>query len=336
MRTALDACFPIPTKTRILVLGTPHLKELGSRFKPHLLDNLLSVLKGFAPKIIAVESIPPDVLDHMVQTKAFMPVVENLAHDRVAVGQQVAATLSISSEDAKDKARRMLAQMECDQGQGLKAASIPYLLASYDDLTAALHWSYLKQGDTNQISITAETVYYLDQLVKSPNERSSIGIRIARELGIEKIEYIDDHQDKDMFLSILPQLEGELNDNDEYCRGDYNVFYGEARHKFIAAAEAGELLSHYRYINSDAYSSRDIEEQWGLWFRTNLNSGLDRARVALWEVRNLNMASHIRRVTAMSPGANALVVVGAAHKPFLDCYLRQMLDIEVVDLESLL
>jgi hypothetical protein len=69
---------------------------------------------------------------------------------------------------------------------------------------------------------------------------------------------------------------------------------------------------------------------------SNLPSGVDRSRVAQWEVRNLLIAAHIRQATALHPGERMLVVIGSAHKPFLDRYLRQMLDVRVIQLESLI
>ncbi len=39
--------------------------------------------------------------------------------------------------------------------------------------------------------------------------------------------------------------------------------------------------------------------------------------------------------TAELPGRRVLVIIGAAHKPFLDAYLGRMLDVRVVGLRSL-
>src|SRR3546814_14542299 len=49
-----------------------------------------------------------------------------------------------------------------------------------------------------------------------------------------------------------------------------------------------------------------------------------RRRVALWEVRNLRMVANIREVAARHPGGRVLVIVGSAHKPWFDAYLRMM------------
>jgi len=67
-----------------------------------------------------------------------------------------------------------------------------------------------------------------------------------------------------------------------------------------------------------------------------LTSRLDRSRLALWDVRNLNILSNLRRASARKPGGRMLVIIGAGHKPFLDVLLAQMLDVRPVQLSDLL
>jgi hypothetical protein len=100
------------------------------------------------------------------------------------------------------------------------------------------------------------------------------------------------------------------------------------------ACENGDLLPHYQFLNSPEYLLKDVDTQWGFFLRTRLHSGLDRFRLALWEVRNLNIASNIRRASAQYPGGRILVIVGASHKPFLDSYLLQIADIKLVNLND--
>ena len=97
--------------------------------------------------------------------------------------------------------------------------------------------------------------------------------------------------------------------------------------------ESGDLLPYYLFLNSSTeYGMPDVDAQFHLFFRTRLPSGLDRSRSALWELRNLNITGHIRRITALKPGKRTLVIIGAGHKPFLDLYLSQMMDVRVVQL----
>ncbi len=81
---------------------------------------------------------------------------------------------------------------------------------------------------------------------------------------------------------------------------------------------------------SPGHQRADVAAQWHLFCRTRLESGLDRARAALWEARNLNIASRIRQASAFHAGGRILVVIGAAHKPFLDQYLGLMMDVEIL------
>jgi pheromone shutdown protein TraB len=53
--------------------------------------------------------------------------------------------------------------------------------------------------------------------------------------------------------------------------------------------------------------------------------------VGYWETRNLRMASNIRDAIAAQPGSRTLVIVGAAHKGYLDAYLNQMHDVRIVN-----
>ena len=61
-----------------------------------------------------------------------------------------------------------------------------------------------------------------------------------------------------------------------------------------------------------------------------------RQSVAAWEAQNLHMATVVREVTAAFPGGRALLVVGAAHKPFIEAYLRQLADVEIVAAAAML
>ena len=78
------------------------------------------------------------------------------------------------------------------------------------------------------------------------------------------------------------------------------------------------------------FGGKDVDLQWGSFLRSNLADQIDRSHLALWEVRNLQIAANIRRLTAEHPGGRVLVIIGAAHKPFLESYLQQMADIDVV------
>ncbi len=48
------------------------------------------------------------------------------------------------------------------------------------------------------------------------------------------------------------------------------------------------------------------------------------------------MATTVREATASIPGGKALLIVGAAHKAFIEAYLRTMTDISIVSSPAIL
>ncbi len=326
-------------KTHVMILGTPHLKSLGDQFKPSLLNNLLSMLEHFKPDLICVESIPPYLLEDMERRNdEFADVINQFAKLRIEYGHKMQQKLNISRQKAEERSN-YLYHMIKDESERIEKRTelVQYLLASYDDISALLQWSYLPETFRSKYQKFPEGFCdYLNNELESSNEIISIGISLARKLDLGRIEHVDDHHDKDIFLKIASNLMAELQDNSEYLAAQNDSFYVESQKRLEEATQRGDLLPYYIYINSSEYGIKDMEHQWNLWFRTKLQSGLDRTRMALWEVRNLNIASHIRRATAMHPGKRLLVIIGASHKPFLESYLNQVVDIKLVQLKEVL
>lgn len=324
-------------KTHVMILATPHLRSLGDQFKPSLLDNLLHVLERFKPDLIGVESIPPFLLEDMERRKdKFGDVINNFAKLRVKYGHEIQQNLKISRQKAEDIAHSLFLMIRDEPKSFDKRAElVQYLLASYDDISAILQWSYLPESFRLKYKGLPEYILvHMNNQLASSNEVTSIGISLAKRLDLDRIEHIDDHHEKDIFLKIAPELMAELQNNPEYLSVQKDSFYINSNQRLQDALSKGALLRYYIYMNSSEYGTRDMELQWNVWFRTKLQSGLDRSRMALWEVRNLNIASHIRRATVMYPGKRMLVIIGASHKPFLEAYLNQMVDIRLVQLKD--
>jgi len=324
-------------KTHVMILGTPHLQSLGDHFKPSLLDNLLDVLERFKPDLIGVESIPPFLLEDMELRKdKFADVINQFAKLRIEYGHKMQQNLKISRQKAEDIAHSLfLALRDEPKSYDKRAELVQCLLASYDDVSALLQWSYLPEAFRSRYKDIPDNIHdYINDQLESSNEIISIGISIAKRLGLDRIEYVDDHHDKEIFLKIASKLMAEIQNNSEYLSVQNDSFYKKSQQRLQDAVKKGDLLPYYIYMNSLEYEARDMELQWNLWFRTKLQSGLDRSRMALWEVRNLNISSHIRRATALHPGERLLVIIGASHKPFLETYLNQMVDIKLVQLRD--
>lgn len=324
-------------KTKIMILGTPHLSELQDCLRPSALEPLLNVVQKFKPDVIGVESVPPAILEDMERRGGyFNEIIEYFAKRRVESGHEMQKLLKISRAEAEDKADALLqSKSALDAGTRLKL--IGYLLAAYDYDSAVLQWSYLPENARRQNTmLSSEISAKLNESLSSPDERFSIGLALAKKLGLQKVVGIDDHFDEELLHRVSVQFSKDIENSPEVKAVTQSRFYADSAKQLRAACHNGdEMLRYYLYLNSPGYTSTDVAMQWGVWFRTKLPSGLDRSRVAQWEVRNLNIASRIREATVAYPSKRMLVIIGGGHKPFLDSYLSRMLDVKLVQLNEL-
>ena len=328
-------------RTQVLVLASPHLRMLGDRFDASLLSSLLGTLEVFKPDVVAVEQIPPHVIQAMLgREDEFAEALEQFAGATVRLAAISQQRLGLSPREASEAASELLRNLRSAAGSSdtslVRARLVMHLLASYQYASAVLQWSYLVEADQAQSDIVPQDVAdALTEQLGANSEDMAVGIALARRLGLQRVEAIDDHTDKDLFLQFADQLVAQLEGNPAFESAIAAPIYTESTARLDQAVDDGDLLPYYLYMNSTEYGAADVEAQFHVFFRTQLPSGLDRARSAVWELRNLNIASNIRRISAMYPGQRVLVVIGAGHKPFLDNYLGQMMDVNVAQLSDL-
>lgn len=328
-------------RTQVLILATPHLATLGDKFDSSLLSSLLVKLELFKPDIIAVEQMPPHVIQAMQSRREDFPeVLEQFAGIIIGLGQIAQERLGLSRYEASIAANELLHRLgdpaESSDTNRIRAQLVVHLLAAYEYASAVLQWSYMLEAEQAHSDIIPQEVADdLMQQVGVSNENVSVAIALARRLGLQKVEAIDDHTDKDLFIPLADKLAAQLQGNPAFESATAAPIYVESSQRLEEAIENGDLLPYYLFLNSTEYGMADVDAQFHVFFRTQLPSGLDRARSAVWELRNLNMAAHIRRITAMHPGKRVLVVIGAGHKPFLDVYLSQMMDVKVLQLSEI-
>jgi hypothetical protein len=347
---AVDAAMPaeqpgakpeVKNPTEVMVLATPHLESLGGAYDPTIVVHLIEVLHAWGPRVVCVEAIPPSVIGDMEQRGgAHAEALDTFAGKTLELGRIAQKKVHKYRQEAEAKATELLDKLPKTSQEGarnaLRLRAVSQLLAAYDYHSALLQWAYLRRElRINTEMLPLDVVKVLEEEMSSANERVSIGVQLAKSLGLQRIACIDDHMDKDLFGAIAPKLTSELVQNPLYDQTVNSKLYADAKARLLKAADSGDLLEHYLYLNSPEYTTADVDTQWGLFLRTNLPSGLDRSRLALWEVRNLNMTSHIRRASAMHPGKRILVIVGGGHKPFLDDYLGRMMDVKLVNLADI-
>jgi hypothetical protein len=322
--------------TRILVLGTFHLSQIKDRFDPAYLDSLLERLVAFHPSAIAVESLPGDYISSLEGQSQNSPLVQEVlagfADKQRKLGHAAQARLQTDSFRAAAEAEKRLA------GDPIlnRPALVMWLLAAYNMPSAVLQWGFLPPAEkASQTDVPPETAAALDEALRQVNEVPALANRLAARLGLTRLYPVDDFEDLGAFGRIEAVLEKEYAGNPLLKAIAGSPVYSEDKRRLEAALTGRDLLPVYRALNSPAFARADIEAQWGVFLRTRFPGGEDRARLALWENRNLKIAARIQAVCSAYPGRNVLVIYGAAHKPFLENYLGRMMNTEIVRFDDL-
>jgi hypothetical protein len=300
--------------TEILVVGTPHLSEVGSCLA---VGELLDRLARWRPDVIAVEWLPAST-------------VEALTHRNDEIAQDLRESFAKHS-----LAGAALAKTALDRGAITdRAREVLLLLAAYEYPSAVLHWDELHADE--RAGVPPELATMLDESVRSPDEVFRIAVPLARRLGLARVALVDDFGGDETFARRADDFARDVAAAPAVKQVASAPLYAESKQRLSAACRDPHALAvHYDWINSRDYANHDVALQWGIWFRTHFASGLDRARYAAWEARNLAIAANIRKESSFTPGKRVLVIYGAAHKPFLDAYLAQLLDVRVVQLAAL-
>ncbi|MEL7834661.1 DUF5694 domain-containing protein [Fodinibius sp. Rm-B-1B1-1] len=325
-------------KTKVLVLATHHISDHEDVFSPTLVDPLIDVLEDYAPTMIGVEELSGAQIAEMERRgNPYKSPFNNFASKEHKYGSKAQEALDTTWQKANMVADSLLAKVQSakDITDSTRLALINHLLASYRLHTAALQWSYLsKETRSNQSVIPEGTVKGLTETINSADESSSISLRLAHQLNLQRVYPIDDHLEKDYYSEIKTKLEKALDDSTVQAlkNAPYLVKYDDLLQQGL---EDSTWLPLYKYMNSPAYVDKSEEKEWRNIFLETSNETL-RSRLALWEERNLRTAAHIRSATAREPGGRVLITIGASHKSFLDSYLKEMMGVEVVHLSDLI
>jgi hypothetical protein len=339
-RDVLNVLSPVGDRTTVLVLGTMHLSQARSKWRPDVLEKLIAALERFRPDVIAVERMPPSVTDGMMLLDGrHRQVAAMMAKATVTYGGRAQQHLGVTRLEAESRARSLLARVPAEHGAGLtrlREELALTLLAAYDEPSAVLQWSLVPSAQRGRAaSVPDDIATHLATAVDGANEIASIAAAVGRRVGLQRLAGMDDHNDAAITLEFWDDFAREIDAAPATAALKADTFYAEASRRFDAAYASGDLFPHYQWLNSAAFTQGDVDRQFGLYLRTRLASGLDRARLAQWEVRNMRMAAHIREASARRPGGRVLAVVGVAHKLFLDQYLRQFADVQVVGFDTL-
>ena len=329
---ALDAKNAAPT-TKILVLGTTHLRAAPKDFKIESLEPLLERLAAFQPRVITIENTSGEMCDLMERNlTVYDPddVKNHYCRDtsqaRTATGLDIPAALA--------EMRQTLKQWPANPTAAQRRRLAAVFMAAGNDPSALVQWLQLparerRAGD----GLDDELVKALNTFdTGNNNETFQIAARLAARLGLQRVFPVDDHT------------------NDNIDVGDQKA-YGTAvsaawavaapRRKAMEAAEDAfwkkrDMLGLYRAINRPDNMLLANRTDFGAALADPSPEHYGQRYVAGWEVRNLILAANIRLASGATPGTRVLAIIGATHKPWLDGLLGQMQGVEIVDAEQIL
>lgn len=328
-------------KTEVMILGCPHFRSMQQDIDEILFDSLLIVLNNFKPDQIGIQSLNPSfVLSLYSNQQSFDKITKGNLNQEVNLGliaQKKLKTNFYSASKTVDSLTNQLTLAKNSEISETRNKIILNFVASFNIYSAALQWKYLTIEERTLVAgIPEEIKNVLDSIINESDEINLIAITLAEQTHLQKLIPIDDQQDKDIYTEIQPKLMNEIIGDSLYIKAANSGVYDKTDNIFKEAYKSKNLLPYFRFINSREYAIKDAEAQWGVFYKLNLESGLDRTRAALWEVRNLNIASNIRRATSLNPGSKFLVIVDPSHKPFLEAYLSSLGDLKIVQFNSLL
>lgn len=325
-------------RSQVLVLGTPHLSAESGRLTPGHLAPLLDRLADFAPTRIAVESLAADEIAmlaaHAPHVPAAAEVLAMFAAGAHELGRLMQQRLGIDHAAAAQRAAALEATLDGEAGSATRIELVALWLAAYEYDTAALQWSLLPEdARTGGALIPAEAAARLDRRLAGANETVTLALPLARRLGLRRIHPIDSQYDGVRTLSMpRDALEALFADPARGTSVD-PAHTARAGQVADAAFAAGDLLPLYRHHNSRGYMDGDAA-QWRWLFAGRHDSGLDRFRYAMWELRNLRQAVRIADVAASTRPERVLVLVGSAHKAPLERILATQLGVALVGFEA--
>lgn len=312
----------------LLVLGTPHLSQMPDAFHADQLEHVLERLAAWKPEAIAIEALSglqcqfmrqyPDRYAESVEKYCWNPAMAE-------------AATGLDVPTATAEWHKALSQWPESPGPADRRRLASLFLAGGESASALVQWLRLPEaerraGDGLDDALIAE----LDILRGERNESVLIAAVLAARLGLERVYAMDDHTaDSPVPDSIATA----------YGTAISNAWNNPATEKRIADEQglqaklgmADAMLKIYRYYNGPDQAQLTYDSDFGAALNEPSAERFGRGYLAYWETRNLRMAANIRDMFADSPGIRGLVIVGASHKAYIENYLDQMHDMQVVD-----
>lgn len=315
-------------RAEILVLGTDHLSN-WPRLERSALDPLNEALTGWAPDLVLIERPTAWQAElYADQDDRFSGIVQRTLGAEFDAAREAQAALGVTAFEAENILRAP------DEEMIDPVRTVLLLMAAFDVTSAAMHWMQLTEAEQTAVSDSApQAARVIAHTAASRNETMWIAADVAGRLGHARLHPFDDQIEKAAFSSagIIETLVEDGRIEAVLSSDMIMTLHADLQRR---PDDSGRVLDWYRHVNSPEFARIDSEAQWGSFLAEAGEEG--RRRVALWETRNLRMAANIREVMALEGGSRILVVVGSAHRAWLETYLRRQSDVRIVRLAEIL
>lgn len=322
---------PAGPVNQVLVLGSPHLAQMGDTVKAEMLTPLLDRLTAWAPEVIAIENVSGLQCDAMRRyPQRYRVSISDYCPDVSHVGQQVGLDVPAANAEAE----RLLAEWPADPTPEQRRRLAAVFLAAGEPTSAFVQWLRLAPSERREgEGLDAELVAQLNTQLDSINESDSVAAVLAARLGLERVWSVDDHS--------ADRYPADIRGYARAIRQVWNNPAGEERKAaegpiMDGLSQPDGLLNLYRYYNSAEAMRRAYESDFGAAQKDPSPEGFGRMYLASWETRNLRMVANMRDVMGVKPGVKMLTLVGASHKGYYEAYLNQMHDVVLADVNEVL
>jgi hypothetical protein len=323
-------------KTKVMVLGIWHLDAASSKFQVAWLEPILCRLRLYNPQVILTEALAGEQVMGLDAYAAYHGDAGKYAGPTLEMAKTAQAELHLSAAQALVKADSLALKGSLNPAQRRYLAAL--FVAAAEPFSATVQWMRLGAADRiAQDGISASLAKRLIRFAELRSEISSIAARLAADVGLERVygagdhasdAVLPNHNDMQEAVNAEPGLKDLFNHN--------TAAFHAVPEDTMKLSSASQVMPMFKWKNSARFGELDADAQWFSMLRSTKMGKIGRQRVAAWEAQNLQMAVAIREATAPIAGGRALLVVGAAHKPFIEAYLRMFTDIEIVSVPDML
>lgn len=322
--------------TKVMILGVSHLDNAPKAFDPAWLAPVMCRLRDYAPDVIMTEAMSGEEIAALEAYKAVRGNAGKWAGPTLAIAKDAQAALRVSGAEALAQANVLAVRPTPTTSERRRLAGL--FLAAGEPFSAATEWLQLPAAERIVADGVTETMRTkIERFGAGRGEITSMAVQLAVKLQRSRIYSVGDHlsdvalPDDEVFGAAVkanPAIVAQLDKATPELQ--------PIGSKALELGSPDRVLPVFRTLNSPGFGRLDAQAQWLSLEQKGGLGPLGRQRVAAWEAQNLHMAASIRELTAPIPGGRALLIVGAAHKAFIETYLRAMTDIEIVSVPAML